>query len=38
MENLYGMIPLAVFTLLAIMYHIGHKEYNKKYNPKNETY
>jgi len=34
LENLYGMIPLAVFTLLAIMYHIGHNEYNKKYHPK----
>ena len=29
MENIYGMIPLAVFTLLAVMYHVGHKEYDK---------
>lgn len=29
MENLLGMIPLALFTLIAIMYHIGHNEYKK---------
>jgi hypothetical protein len=29
MENLVGMIPLALFTLVAIMYHIGHNEYKK---------
>jgi len=34
MENLYGMIPLALFTIIAIIYHIGHNEY-KKDNTKN---
>ena len=29
MENIYGMIPLALFTIFAIMYHIGHIEYDK---------
>ena len=29
MENIIGMIPLALFTLVAIMYHIGHNEYEK---------
>lgn len=32
LENLYGMISLAVFTLLAVKYHIGHNEYVKKYH------
>jgi len=26
---------LALFTFFAIMYHIGHKEYNKRYPQKN---
>lgn len=34
MENLYGMIPLTLFTIFAILYHIGHKEYDKKNSPK----
>jgi len=29
MENIIGMIPLALFTLVAVMYHIGHNEYKK---------
>jgi hypothetical protein len=35
MENLYGLIPLILFTLVAILYHIGHNEYDKKYGDKN---
>jgi len=31
MENLYGMIPLVLFTAFAVMYHIGNNEYNRKY-------
>jgi hypothetical protein len=29
MENIAGMIPLALFTLIAVMYHVGHNEYKK---------
>jgi hypothetical protein len=29
MEGYIGFIPLALFTIVAIMYHIGHNEYNK---------
>lgn len=29
METFIGMIPLALFTLIAIMYHVGHNEYKK---------
>ena len=32
MNNLIGMLPLALFTLVAIMYHIGHNEYKKRKN------
>ena len=31
MENLCGMMPLVLFTIFAVMYHIGHNEYNKKH-------
>ena len=34
MENLYGMIPLTLFTIVAIMYHIGHIEYDKQHHIK----
>jgi len=30
MDNIYGMIPLVLFTAFAVMYHIGHIEYDKK--------
>lgn len=30
MENLYGMIPLILFTLFAIAYKIGEHEYYKR--------
>lgn len=30
MENIIGMIPLALFTLIAIMYYIGHNEFKKR--------
>ena len=30
MESLYGMIPLALFTLFAVVYHIGHNEFTKR--------
>ena len=29
MENLYGMIPLTLFTIFGLIYHIGHVEYEK---------
>jgi hypothetical protein len=28
-NNIIGMIPLALLTLVAVMYHIGHNEYKK---------
>jgi len=34
-ENLYGMIPLTLFTIFGLIYHIGHVEYDKTY--KDET-
>ena len=32
-----GMIPLALFTLFGVMYHIGHVEYDKEQEEKNKT-
>ncbi len=32
-----GMIPLALFTLFAVMYHIGHVEYDKEQREKNNN-
>ena len=29
MYDLLGMIPLTLFTIFAILYHIGHVEYDK---------
>jgi len=29
MENIYGMIPLTLVTIIAVLYHIGHIEYEK---------
>jgi len=29
MENYIGMIPLTLFTLFTVMYHVGHEEYKK---------
>ncbi len=32
-----GMIPLALFTLFGVMYHIGHVEYDKHQQEKNNN-
>jgi hypothetical protein len=29
MQDYIGFIPLALFTIIAIMYHVGHNEYKK---------
>lgn len=29
MEDILTMLPLGLFTLFAVMYHIGHEEYKK---------
>ena len=30
MDDLIAILPLALFTLFAVMYHIGREEYNKQ--------
>jgi len=25
-----GMLPMIIFTIFAVMYHFGHKEYDKR--------
>ena len=29
MQDILGFLPLTIFTVLGIMYHIGHNEYKK---------
>ncbi len=29
MQDLIGMIPITLFTIFAVLYHIGHVEYDK---------
>gem|GEM_PF-4726501 len=30
-QSIFGMLPLPIVVIVAIMYHIGHNEYKKKY-------
>jgi len=31
-DDIIAMLPMIIFTLLAVMYHFGHKEYDKIQN------